>query len=492
MKRLGFILFAVIPLCSFAQLYLPLNSILQYELEDTLMTDTNLHFSVKPYNLRDISDSSKCGNHISLMPLLSVISTYGLNEKQLTNIMLYGATISADINNHFFSNIDLYGGFFSLSQNMYSQTDSLGIVSHFTNHFRLRNNSARFFNATGYLAYRPNRIFTFEVGNGKSFWGNGYRSLLLSDNSSPYPYLKTTVSVWKIRYVWMISFLQDKLYDDSLDFRWQSKYTSSHFLSWNLNKWFNLNLFEAVIWHARDSLGIRGVDVNYLNPIIFYRPVEFSLGSPDNVIMGGGFNFKIVKKNLLYTQFVFDEFKLAEIKSGQGWWGNKYGWQAGIKAYHFARIKNLMIQTEFNWVRPFTYSHASPLEAYGNSKQSLAHPLGANFSEWLFLVHYNKRKHMFNLFVSLSNHGLSSDYNTGGDIFRPYDDDRNEYGNMMLQGNVKQLFRIRFTYGRNLIGHAVRAIGGIQINNIENETYPYFFVGIRSNFMNHYEEDFNY
>ena len=40
------------------------------------------------------------------------------------------------------------------------------------------------------IAYRPNKIFTFLGGYGKNFFGEGYRSLLLSDNASNYPFLK--------------------------------------------------------------------------------------------------------------------------------------------------------------------------------------------------------------------------------------------------------------------------------------------------------------
>ncbi|MCD6366998.1 MAG: hypothetical protein J7L46_05610, partial [Bacteroidales bacterium] len=384
-------------------------------------------------------------------------------------------------------NLNLYGGYISLTDNSFGLVDSLSVVSHFTNHYRIKNQSVRFFDFTGSLNYSPNRIFTFSAGKGKQFWGSGYRSLFLSDNTNPYPYLKATVSAWKIKYVWLISFLQGRTYYDTTGAHWQPKYTASHFLSWNLTKWFNLNLFEAVVWRRRDSSSVRNIDVNYLNPIIFYRPVEFSLGSPDNIIMGGGWNIKVSKKALIYNQFIFDEFKLAEIKAGNGWWANKYGWQLGTKVF----LKNLMLQTEYNWVRPFTYSHNSSLEAYGAWRQPLAHPLGANFNEWLFIARYQRGKHSLRLFLSESQHELSITYNTGGDIFRPYEDNRNEYGNTMLQGNISKVDILNFSYGYSLFGSSFSQIfTGLQITKTEQKTIPFFFIGIKTNFMNYYLEDY--
>ena len=45
----------------------------------------------------------------------------------------------------------------------------------------------------------------FQFGNGKNFIGDGYRSFVLSDVSSPTTYLKMKVDFWKLQYtnIWM-------------------------------------------------------------------------------------------------------------------------------------------------------------------------------------------------------------------------------------------------------------------------------------------------
>ena len=54
----------------------------------------------------------------------------------------------------------------------------------------------------------------------------------------------------------------------------------------------SLGFFDAVIWAAADDQGHpRGFDFQYINPIIFLRPVEAQSGSGDNALIG--FHVKI-------------------------------------------------------------------------------------------------------------------------------------------------------------------------------------------------------
>ena len=103
------------------------------------------------------------------------------------------------------------------------------------------------------------------------------------------------------------------------------KFATIHHLNWNISKRVSLGIFEAIIWQAKDTLYNRQFDVNYLNPIIFYRPVEYSLGSSDNALLGLNAKLKISNNYQLYAQFILDEFLLKEVFVVCGWWANKYG-----------------------------------------------------------------------------------------------------------------------------------------------------------------------
>lgn len=95
-------------------------------------------------------------------------------------------------------------------------------------------------------------------------------------------------------------------------------------------------------------------------------------------------------KNKIYGQFILDEFKLKELTAGNGSASNKFGYQIGFKSYDFMKTKNLYMQMEYNRVRPYTYSHWTTLQNYGHYNQPLAHPLGANFAEFLTIIRYHR------------------------------------------------------------------------------------------------------
>ena len=64
-------------------------------------------------------------------------------------------------------------------------------------------------NAMGWVEYKAAPYFRIELGHDKHFWGEGYRSLFLSDAGFYYPYLKLTTDIGRIKYVNLYSSHQD-------------------------------------------------------------------------------------------------------------------------------------------------------------------------------------------------------------------------------------------------------------------------------------------
>src|SRR5262249_22762278 len=131
---------------------------------------------------------------------------------------------------------------------------------------------------------------------------------------------------------------------------------------------------------------------------------------------------------------VMDEFVLDHIKSGDGWWANKFAVQLGGKYIDAFGIPNLDLQGEFNIARPFTYSHNTQYGNYSHYQQPLAHPLGANFKELVGVVRYQPLPRL-NLTGKLMVRSVGRDstdynwgsqepqdlkYNGGGDILKSY------------------------------------------------------------------------
>lgn len=294
--------------------------------------------------------------------------------------------------------------------------------------------------AEAYVSYSPNEYFNIQFGHGKNFFGDGYRSLLLSDNSFNYPFLKITTDFWNVKYVNLWAQFQDISQPRIYGQENQKKWGSFHYLDWSVTKWLNVAFFEAVIWSNGDSIHHRGFELNYANPIIFTRPVEYSVGSPDNALMGVNGKLTILKNHILYGQFIIDEFLWKEIKSGNGWWANKWGIQAGYKTYNLFNISNLDIQTEFNYVRPYMYTHLNSTTNYGHYNQPLAHPLGANFWESVSFIKYNYKRFFIQARFSHALHGSdSAGLNYGSDIWQSYTTHAKEYDNYVGQNNPVKL-----------------------------------------------------
>ena len=264
--------------------------------------------------------------------------------------------------------------------------------------------------SSGYVTYSPNNMFAVQFGHGKNFIGDGYRSLLLSDNTFNYPYLKIQTTFWKVQYTNLYAELMDINYFATHGLpNWDQmgypkKYMSAHYLSLNATKKFNISLYEAVIWRMNHAPGSSGFDVNYLNPIAMLRPIEFSVNSPDNVLVGVNTKYAF-ESSYMYGQLVLDEFSITDLRANDGFWANKIGYQLGYKIFDPFNIDRLTLQTEYNYVRPYTYAHHNPQQNYAHYNQPLAHPLGANFSELLFMANYKWKRFEIDAKIMFAKYG---------------------------------------------------------------------------------------
>src|SRR6187397_1288919 len=239
-----------------------------------------------------------------------------------------------------------------------------------------------YFDARGYFTFNMTKYIDVAFGYDKNFIGNGYRSLFLSDFSNNMLFLKLNTRIWRFNYqnLFMELHPSETVLANRL---LPKKYAVMHHLDINITKALNIGLFEGVMFGRKDHF-----EFSYLNPIIFYRSIEQQNGSYDNSVAGFDFKMNVFKKMQFYGQFLLDEFNLEQVKSGDGWWANKWGLQLGAKYINAFGIKNLDLQLEHNRVRPFTYSHRDSVANYTHYNQPMAHPLGANFSETIGILRY--------------------------------------------------------------------------------------------------------
>jgi hypothetical protein len=300
--------------------------------------------------------------------------------------------------------------------------------------------STNFFSARAYITFQATKNIQLQFGHDKSVIGNGFRSMVLSDNAAPFLFLKINTHLGRFQYQNLFTQLVYTGFKPN-DQIFPRKYMTMHHLSVNLSKNLNIGFTESVVFQ-RDSTTGSGIDINYLNPVIFYRFIESFQGSADNAFLGIDFKWNFAKRFSLYGQFLLDEFNSKNIFKNNGYWANKYGVQAGIKYIDVLGIDNLDYQAEWNYARPYTYSHYDDAN-YTHYNQALAHPLGANFEEWSHIIRWQPIKKLQIVGrVIYANFGEDRTVieNWGKDILKDYDtksrkvlyDD--QFGNFTGQG----------------------------------------------------------
>lgn len=358
------------------------------------------------------------------------------SEKQGQFINTRGIRIRGSVNNKL--------GFYTLftenqeSSPFYVREYSLGLDGYPYNGFTkiVNGDSVAFvrdyIQAEGYMVFYPSRHIMLKMGHSKNFVGSGMRSMILSDFSSPYFNFQASVRLGRLEYMNILAKMNNRQEDFSVaDLEViPPKFMVFHHLNVNVTKNFNLGLFETVMF------GNRKFDMNYLNPVIFYRFVEGLVGSSDNAIVGADFKLNLLKSISFYGQLILDEFNRKENQK-EGWYGQKNAGQLGLKYIDAFTLKQFDIQGEFNYARPYTYSHYTTYSNLVNYNLPIAHPLGANFREFIVKGRYQPINRLYLRATHMWNSKGYDDAlaNWGGDITRNYREDRPlEFGNQIGQG----------------------------------------------------------
>lgn len=351
--------------------------------------------------------------------------------------------------------------------------------------------------AEGYLSFSPGKFFNLQFGHGKNFIGDGYRSLLLSDVAAPYPYFQLNTTFWKVKYTntWMS--LRDVRPEVTGEGSYRTKFMANHYLSYNVTKRLNLGFFESVMWENDNN---RGFDLNYLNPVIFYRAIEFSTGAQaGNAIIGLTGKYKWSDQFLTYGQWLIDEFSSTDVFGGEGSWKNKHGFQLGTKYFDAFNVEDLHLQLEYNQVRPYTYSHNTITLNYGHTNQPMAHLWGANFREIVGIARYKTGRYYGHVKAIYGERGFDFFENGayyGGNIYRSEEERPLETGVRIGQGNTTDSF-----YAETEVGYIVNPATNLkffgsfiyrqfdpQVNtalHFDNTTY-WFNIGLRTDIFNWY------
>lgn len=238
----------------------------------------------------------------------------------------------------------------------------------------------------GSVSYQPWSFLTLQIGYGKHFIGNGYRSLLLSDAAFSYPYLKATAQWWenKLQYTAIATTFQnmERLpLGEVPESLFKRKGGSFYYLSFHPTQTIEVGLFEGTIRQRVDSTQVVPLTWDTYVPVIGLSSLVNGLNGTNNVLTGVNARVELSKHAFMYGQLACDNLKDLRL-----------GWQVGLQLMDLG-VKNLDVTAESNTTSDYFYSDGrGDLQSYSHFNQPLGLMAGAGVQEYIGIVHYRYRR----------------------------------------------------------------------------------------------------
>lgn len=238
--------------------------------------------------------------------------------------------------------------------------------------------------AWGTVEYLISKNQHISFGSGKKFIGNGYRSLVLSDNSFQYPFLEyrafSSNKKWSYQYLyaWMNS-LQRSAEHTTPEAVFHPKNFTLHTLEYRPHPSVLLSLIDHSLWSRGDSLQIRPAKT------ISYQPIpllNYMLSPQENsAYLSLNAAFTVPKKGQLYAQITKSKHQ------------NAPAFQLGISPWIKTQKTFAFLRLEYNHVPTgLTEPNTFAFSDYSHNNNSLGHPSGAGLKEQLIQVHYRYKR----------------------------------------------------------------------------------------------------
>ncbi|HEX6916405.1 MAG TPA: hypothetical protein VF145_14245 [Chitinophagaceae bacterium] len=243
--------------------------------------------------------------------------------------------------------------------------------------FKNTNTAYDYFDTRASVSWKVASFVDMQLAYDRNFTGNGYRSLFLSDFSNNYTFLKVLWHSSRFRYQNIFAELFP-FHLPTSDRVYPRKYFRAHYLDFAAAKWLNLGLFEGTMT-GRDKL-----HAGLFNPVMYLHFPSRKNKIEERSYLGFDLKANFFKRLQLYGQLLVDKLNTSGLADKT--WDNRFGYQAGLKYVDVFGVRNLDLQIETNRVRPYTYAADDSMTSYTHYNQPLAHPLGANFEEYILII----------------------------------------------------------------------------------------------------------
>ncbi|MES2800203.1 MAG: hypothetical protein V4638_09325 [Bacteroidota bacterium] len=238
--------------------------------------------------------------------------------------------------------------------------------------------------AQGNLVYSPHKNVQLIAGNTTHFFGNGYRSMLLSDNSVGAPFFRVDWSITpKLKFVYLrqrLLNLMRKPVSSTVESYYEAKGLSVNYLSYQPLKNLSISLFESAVWSRGDSLTSHFSSPLLFNPIPFVAPLAMSKQKLLSVL-GINFGYTFAEKHVVYGQFAVTNLNF-----------KRYAHQLGYRVHNLFNLKDFVLQVEWNGASAGMYESPNKRLNYVHYNLPIAHPKGNNFQEILLRLNYEIKR----------------------------------------------------------------------------------------------------
>ena len=180
--------------------------------------------------------------------------------------------------------------------------------------------------ANGYFSFSPLKNINFQLGHGRHFFGNGYRSLVLSDYAPDYPYISGQYYLFnkKILYkhvtAWM-SNLNRIPASSTAESLFIPKSANLNQISFQPHNNFSISLFESAIYNSYNISGRVNPLTSFYIPILGVSLIDRGSSNTTNLIYGLNLNLQPFKNWMIYNQYSISSidkigFQIGIAKSG--------------------------------------------------------------------------------------------------------------------------------------------------------------------------------
>jgi hypothetical protein len=261
------------------------------------------------------------------------------------------------------------------------------------------------------VTYTPNRHISVQMGQGKHFYGHGYRSVLWSDATMAYPFIKARATMLHGKLIYSSMYAELRTLDrlprgEVPESLYKPKGASVHYLSFLPNHSLEIAIFESIICNRYDSTGTHGPSAWVAAPIVGAYSISHGFDDRNNSMVGINARWRISKKTMIYGQWAVDD-----------WTDRRFASQIGISLYDLI-IPGLDVQLEYDRVSEYTYASPFELQNYVTVNQPLGHPAGGGTQEAIAILNYSKNRWWAQSKVNLIHHvmGPAGDFNTNPDV----------------------------------------------------------------------------